>query len=175
MKDAPDYCRWLADREVTKFLSIYENKPPTRREERAWIKEAKKDKTRICLAINTTEGKHIGSVSLMKIDYFSKRAEYGIFIGDRRYHGQGYGTEAGKLLVDYGFKRLKLYRICLRLIGYNVRGQRSYEKIGFKIEGRLRDHVYRDGCYHDEILMGILRNEYLKNDRKKYGFKIRKN
>ncbi|OGY45446.1 MAG: hypothetical protein A2744_00405 [Candidatus Buchananbacteria bacterium RIFCSPHIGHO2_01_FULL_44_11] len=165
-KDAPDYCRWLADQEVTKFLAIYDNKPPTLKEERQWIAAAKKDKSRVVLAIDTADGRHIGSIALMKIDQYAKRAEYGIMIGDKYYWGQGCGTEAGRLLVNYGFKKLKLHRIELRYIAYNIRGAKSYKKIGFKEEGRLRDHFFREGYWHDEVVMGILRYEYHRKAKK---------
>jgi RimJ/RimL family protein N-acetyltransferase len=175
IKDAPRFCRWLKDREVTKFLSIYNQAPPTLEEEKDWVKRAQKDKNNFRLAIDTIAGKHIGNVSLQGIDRGDKRAAFGILIGDKKYWGQGYGTEAGKLMVDYGFKKLKLHRIHLTCIAYNIRGKKSYEKIGFKIEGRLREHLFRDGCWHDEIHMGILADEYLKNKEKKYGKKSRKN
>ncbi|OGY44797.1 MAG: hypothetical protein A2729_02835 [Candidatus Buchananbacteria bacterium RIFCSPHIGHO2_01_FULL_39_14] len=167
LKDAPWFCRWLKDREVTKFLAIYELPPPALKEEIEWIKEARRDKNNLRLAITTTEGKLIGSIGLNKIDRYHRRAEYGIFIGDQRYWGQGYGTEAGKLIIDYGFKKLKLHRIYLRFIAYNIRGQKSYKKIGFKLEGRQRDHTFRDGAWHDEVMMGILKSDILENKKLK--------
>ena len=65
---------------------------------------------------------------------------------------------------DYGFKKLKLHRIYLRFIAYNIRGQKSYQKVGFKIEGRARNHYFRDGYFHDQIQMGLLRDEWLKKN-----------
>lgn len=167
LKDAGRFCRWLADREVTKFLSMYDQAPISIKEEMEWIRKSNRDKSNFRLAIDTIDGRHIGTVSLNSIDDFNKNAEYGIFIGDKRYWGQGYGTEAGKLMVDYGFKKLKLHRIYLRYLAYNIRGLKSYLKAGFKSEGRKRQHIFRDGFWHDEVLMGILREEYLKNKSKK--------
>ncbi|MBN1779074.1 MAG: GNAT family N-acetyltransferase [Candidatus Buchananbacteria bacterium] len=164
LKDAPNFCRWLEDREVTKFLDRYDN-PPTLKEEREYILEQRKKKDHIQFSIDSVDGAHIGVCSLMKISAKSKRAEFGIFIGDKKYWGQGCGTEACRLIVDYGFKKLRLHRVYLRVFGYNIRGIKSYQKVGFKIEGRLREQVYRDGFYHDMIFMGILRNEYLKNKK----------
>jgi len=132
LKDAPWFCRWLKDREVTKFLAIYELPPPALKEEIEWIKEARRDKNNFRLAIDTIDGVHIGSIALNKIDRFTKRAEFGIFIGDKKYLGQGLGTQACQLIIDYGFKKLKLHRIYLRYIAYNIRGEKSYLKCGFK-------------------------------------------
>ncbi len=165
LDDARRFAEWLSDPEVTKFLSIYDQPPPTLKEERDYIKRARKDKDNLRFAIDTIEGRHIGSIGLNKIDKFHKRADYGIFIGDKKYWGQGYGTEACKLIVGHGFKKLKLHRIHLTCIAYNIRGQKSYEKVGFKVEGYLRDHIFRDGYFHDEIHMGLLRSEYFKKIR----------
>ena len=182
LKDAPNFCKWLADLEVTVFLATYEKTPPTLKEEREWIKETKRDKSKINFSIDSVEGDHIGTVSLSSIDNYAKRAEFGIFIGDKKYWGQGCGTEACKLIVDYGFRKMKLHRIYLRCVAYNIRGEKAYSKAGFKVEGRLRDHLYRDKNWHDEIRMSILKNEYLlasrqglNNNKKKYGQRIRKN
>ncbi len=164
VKDAPRFCQWLADREVTKFLSFYEKNPPTIKEEQDWLKKARRDKNNFRLAVDTIDGVHIGTVGLDEIDQSNKRAEYGIFIGDKKYWGQGYGSEAGRLIVDYGFKKLKLHRIFLQVIAYNIRGIKSYKKIGFRIEGRSRQHVWRDGYWHDKIWMGILREEWSKKN-----------
>lgn len=160
MADAPNYCRWFADPEVTRFLERHED-PPTLREERQFLRERPRVPNLAFWAITTASGEHIGSVSLMKISREHARAEYGIMIGNPRYWGQGYGTAAGRLVVRYGFRQLKLQRISLLVYAYNTRGYRSYRRIGFRREGRLRDHFYRAGVHHDAFVMGMLRREYL--------------
>jgi RimJ/RimL family protein N-acetyltransferase len=89
LKDAPRFVKWLDDPEVTQFLDVHNLPTPTLKEEREWITEAKKDKTKACFAIDTKDGVHIGTVSLVKIHPVDKRAEYGIFIGNKMYWGQG--------------------------------------------------------------------------------------
>jgi len=165
LNDAPNFCNWLNDPEVTKFLSIHHLPKPSLKEEREWISKAKLRKNNLNLAVDTAEGIHIGSISLEKIDKFNKHAEFGIMIGDKKYWGQGYGTEAGKLMVDYGFKKLKLHRIYLYIIAYNIRAQKSYEKLGFRLEGSYRQHWMVEGNFHDRVVMGLLRDEYLKKKK----------
>ncbi len=166
LKDAADYCRWLADPELTQFLSRWHHQgPPTLKEERKWLMEDKKDKKNLAFAIDTAFGVHIGTVSLKNIDQENKNAEYGIFIGDKKYWGQGFGTEAGKLIIDYGFKKLKLHMIYLRYIAYNVRGEKSYKKIGFKKAGRIRQAIYLNKCFHDQIRMDLLRSEWQNKNK----------
>ncbi len=166
LKDAPNFCFWLSDMEVTKFLGMYEAKSPSLKEEKEWIKKKQKSKKDVVFSIVADGSIHIGTVSLIKIDKFNKKAEFGIMVGDKKYWGQGYGTEAGRLMVDYGFRKLKLNRIYLRYIAYNIRGEKSYKKIGFRPEGKSRQNIFRDSYFHDEFMMGILRSEWLKENKK---------
>ena len=163
LKDASRFCCWLNDPEVTFFLDIYDKPKTTLKMEKDWINKNKKNKNNLSFSIDTSEGIHIGVVSLRDIQPLHKNAQFGIIIGDKKYWGQGYGTEAGKLIIDYGFKKLKLHRIWLGFYAYNIRGEKSYKKLGFKKESCLRDQIYRNGYYHNLINMGILREEYLKN------------
>lgn len=86
----------------------------------------------------------------------------GIFIGEREYWGKGYGSDAMRLLVAYGFSELNLRRITLGLHSYNERALKSYQKVGFQLEGRVRGEGMRDGVRYDSLYMGILREEWLK-------------
>lgn len=74
--------------------------------------------------------------------------------------GQGRGTEATQLMVRYGFEELGLHKIELRVWSYNQRAIRSYTKAGFVIEGVRRAVAFHAGVFHDEVLMGILAEEY---------------
>ncbi len=167
LKDAPRFCEWLKDPEATKFLSTHGQPPPSLKEERQWIAEQRRSKKNLVLAIDTVDGEHIGSISLRNIISRSRRANFGIAIGNQRYWGQGLGTEACKLIVDYGFRKFKLHRISLELIAYNIRGLKSYKKVGFKVEGRLRDYYWRGGYWHDQIKMGLLQSEYFQKGIRK--------
>lgn len=167
MSDAKNFCLWLSDPEVTVFLQIHGEPPPTLSEEKKYIISTKKDLSKRQFSI-VVAGVHIGTLALSSISKKDRRAEFGIFIGDKKYWGQGCGTEAGKLLLHYAFHTLKLHRVYLSVIGYNIRAIKSYEKIGFRIEGRERQHFFRKGHYHDKIIMGILKNEFIFKC-KKYG------
>lgn len=164
LADAPNYCRWLADPEVTRFLQRHDD-PPTLREERQFLRERQRLPDVAFWVITTADGEHIGSVSLMKITRQHERAEYGIFIGEPKYWGQGYGTAAGRMAVEYGFRILKLRRIYLHVYAYNIRGINSYRRLGFHPEGRLRDHLHREGYFHDVLVMGMLKQEFLAANR----------
>ena len=73
----------------------------------------------------------------------------------------GYGTEAARLMLRLAFERIGLHRVGLSVFAFNERAIRSYQKAGFRVEGRLREAIARDGRYWDEIQMGVLRDEWL--------------
>lgn len=102
----------------------------------------------------------IGMVDLAGIDWLSGNCWVGIGIGDREYWGKGYGSEAMKLILRFGFEQLNLKRVSLTVFEYNQRAYRSYIKCGFKEEGRLRQWMQRSGERSDLVFMGILREEW---------------
>ena len=104
-------------------------------------------------------GEIIGGASLLKIK--DRIAEIGYWLG-KRFWGKGYMTEASKLIIEYGFNKLKLIRICSRVAGPNLASQRVLEKIGFKKEGIGRKQFFKNGKYYDEVRYGLLREEWNK-------------
>ena len=101
-------------------------------------------------------GKPVGSVYFRDINVKYKSAEYGIFIGEDDARGKGIGTEATKLFVDFGLKKIGLHRISLRVLSENKQAYSSYKSAGFKEEGLFRDMVRLDGKYCDVIFMSVL-------------------
>jgi RimJ/RimL family protein N-acetyltransferase len=102
----------------------------------------------------------IGCCELTDISPVHRGAELGIVIFNKKYWGQGFGTEALHLLLDYGFNSLNLHRIFLRVNEDNPRAIRAYEKVGFQQVARYREAIFREGKYIDEVLMDILAEEY---------------
>ena len=78
----------------------------------------------------------------------------------REHIGRGYGTDAMRVIVGYGFREMGLHRIQLGVAPFNPAGIRAYEKAGFVEEGRLRESVLHDGRWYDEVLMSILDHEW---------------
>jgi RimJ/RimL family protein N-acetyltransferase len=104
----------------------------------------------------------IGLTTFSSLDPDNGSVLFHITLGERDVWGQGYGTEAASLMLAHAFERLGLHRVGLSVFSFNERAIRSYEKAGFRIEGRLRDAIARDGRYWDEIQMGALRPEWLE-------------
>ena len=109
----------------------------------------------------------IGTVFLHNVDKVNGSGTVGIFLGDRRYLGQGYGTDALNALVDFGFGELRLERIELEVFDYNARAMRSYVKAGFQTDAVLRRARFHRGAHHDVHLMSILRDDWLALPRQR--------
>ena len=103
----------------------------------AWIKNQVEPGHVVQFIICLQDNREIGSVYLRDIDRESGTAEYGIFIGEEDALGCGYGVQAAKLMLQYGFETLHLESIFLRVLEDNAGARKSYEKAGFqRIENR---------------------------------------
>jgi RimJ/RimL family protein N-acetyltransferase len=141
-----------------KALSSNDPPLPTSLEEieardRKWIEEAHPDSA--WFAIDVDE-ELIGVCGLHGINHYHQRAEAGIRIG-KAYWQRGYGQDAIRTLVDYGFRHLNLAKISLRVLADDERAVGAYRKAGFVEEGRLRNHTWHDGRRHDELVMSVIR------------------
>lgn len=161
LDDAARFVKWLKDEEIRKFLSA-NPKGVNLKKEKEWIGSlTKKKKSEKHFAIDTKENIHIGSLALY-LNLKNKSAALGILIGDKNYWGKGYGAEATRLLLNYGFAKLQLHRIELGVYDYNKRAINLYRKLGFKKEGIKRETVFWKGKFYDLIQMGILQKEWQK-------------
>ncbi len=115
------------------------------------------------LIIETFSGKPIGFISLINIDQENRKAEVGMLIGEKEFWNQGYGTDSLITLLEHLFLGSGFNRIGLEIFEYNQRAKRAYEKIGFQVEGVQRQGLYRNNQYYDVILMGILKEDFVKN------------
>jgi RimJ/RimL family protein N-acetyltransferase len=106
------------------------------------------------------EEEPVGVISLMNISEASDSAELSVIVGHPEDRHQGYGAEAIALILRYGFEDLGLNRVGLSVFEFNEDAISTYEKLGFRKEGRLRKAVKRDDAFHDAILMGISRSEW---------------
>jgi RimJ/RimL family protein N-acetyltransferase len=110
----------------------------------------------VCLA---DSGQLVGMVSLTRIDYVHSNAEFHVMVGERESQNRGVGTAAARAMVRHGFFDLNLHRIYAAILRNNVRSIRMHEKVGFREEGTLRQGAYKNGRYHDIVLMGMLKPE----------------
>jgi diamine N-acetyltransferase len=106
----------------------------------------------------------VGQTAFVRIDHVSRAAVFYIAIYDSAFWSQGYGGEATRLMVHYGFEVLNFNRIQLHVCCENENGVKAYQRAGFQIEGTLRQAMYHHDRYSDFYVMGILRQEYYHHD-----------
>ena len=107
---------------------------------------------------------YLGEVVLNEIDDENRSASFRIALASSTYFGQGLGTEATRMIVEFGFSQLHLHRIELEVYDFNPRAQHVYEKVGFKKEGVRRDVLLWEGKYQSAIVMSILEDEWRSHD-----------
>lgn len=110
--------------------------------------------------IENEEGIPIGRIFYEHLSTKHQNTEVGILVGEKEYWGKGYGTDAMIAFLDYLFNELGLHRVYLYLQSYNTRALKCYEKCGFTQEGILRQNSFTRGKYYDDLVMGILRDEF---------------
>jgi diamine N-acetyltransferase len=160
--DIPRFVAWLNDPEVRQYLLMAY--PLSQAFEEKWFETMlERGMAEQVLVIERRVGDEyeaIGNTSFMHVDWISRNAEIGIFIGEKKVWSQGYGREAMKLMLRHGFNDMNLHRIFLRVYEHNLRGIKAYEYAGFVHEGRLRQDVFRDGAYRDVLIMSVIRPEW---------------
>jgi RimJ/RimL family protein N-acetyltransferase len=144
------------------FLRLLDSDPARVYSKKQIAKWFKKENPRdFSFLISTLEGDlPIGDIGLFVSDWSAGDAYVGIGIGDANFWGKGFGTDAMHIILRYGFLGLNLSRVTLTVFGYNERAIKSYLKVGFKEEGRLRQWMLRDEQRDDLVYMGILRTEW---------------
>ncbi len=154
------YLSWMNDKEVTRYMKtgVF---PMTLKELQSFYDNINSSKTNIIFAIvDKARDLHIGNIKLSKLDWIHRFAELGIMIGEKDCWNKGYGREACDLVLEYAFNRLNLNKIFLGVCAEHESAVASYQKAGFKIEGRIKKLFFYEGKRSDMISMGILKEEY---------------
>jgi RimJ/RimL family protein N-acetyltransferase len=160
-----DFMRWYQDPEVAR-LTRYQDGPMRAEEIERFFTMRALGTDSLAMGIHVREtNKLIGSCAFSQLDGDNGSALFHITIGERDAWGHGYGTETAELMLAHAFERIGLHRVGLSVFAFNERAIHAYEKAGFRIEGRLRDAITRDGSFWDEIQMGVLRDEWLAEHR----------
>jgi RimJ/RimL family protein N-acetyltransferase len=166
LEDLPLYTSWLNDPVVMDNIggNHYNNNLISCKD---WFEDKLKQDKSVLFAIVRHDGDEpIGYFEFMEIEHVHRTAIFCMFIGDEANRNCGYGTEALRLAVGYGFDVLNLNNIELKVYSFNERAYSSYVKAGFKEYGRRRQAYYLNGEYYDMICMDILRGEYYTNKSK---------
>jgi RimJ/RimL family protein N-acetyltransferase len=156
INDYEKYAQWWNDPETVKYL------------QNNWVITAEKQKENL---ISKSKSHHysiidneinelIGEVCFVDINYVNRCAEISVIIGNKEYQNKGYGKEALKLLINYGYQSLSLNCIFLRVYEKNERAINCYKSVGFKQSGMIRQGAYYNQSYDNIVIMDILPNEF---------------
>ena len=165
--DLGEMRKWITDPDSTRYLSDTFVVPQTWEQTAGFLDSllsGSKPGVHLVIADIMT-GDYLGQCDLMNVTDYSRKAELAIVLGPE-HQGNGYGGEAIELLLELAFCHLNLNRVHLRVSSQNARALACYERAGFAREGVLRQDSFSGGEYRDTVIMGILRDEWLRTHKR---------
>jgi RimJ/RimL family protein N-acetyltransferase len=156
--------RWINDREVTRHLGM--RYPVPMLAEERWMEAIAgmpMSFTNVWFAVETKDGQHIGNINFHRSDPEDRKARLGFMIGEKSFWSKGYGADALRTLLRFGFDQMNLHRIDLTVDADNARAIACYRKCGLVEEVRMRQERFTRGAYRDQLVMGVLRDEFRQN------------
>jgi RimJ/RimL family protein N-acetyltransferase len=159
--DSIAFARWSEDDQYLRIMDDDPARPVSPEAHADWERPFLQMPNAFMFRVRTLEDDTmIGTVALGNVQWVHRTAMLGIAIGDPRYRGRGYGSDAIKLILGYAFRELNLYRVWLHTLGFNLPAQRAFERAGFKREGAQRGAIWREGRRTDLLYYGMLREEW---------------
>ncbi len=155
--DIPNKVRWINNPENNTFLHY--DLPLEIDKTEAWF-DNNKGRTDRYDAVIEADGVPVGLIGLLSIDNKNKKAEYYVTLGERKYLGRGIAARATKLLLEYAFTELNLNRVYLYTEVDNSSAVRSYERIGFRREGVIKDDLFSKGRFVDRYVYRITKEDF---------------
>ena len=155
--------KWANDPQIRRLTG--EVRPMTAAAAERFFEKVNNEEDRVWFMVVLREDDRvIGEAGLLRMFPPWRATDLSIILGEVDAWGQGYGTEAIRLLLDYAFGSLNFHRVAIGVVGFNERALRFYERVGFRREGIQRDGYYYGGRYHDFVMMSMLEDEYLRAD-----------
>lgn len=155
------YPGWFNDPEVCRYNShcVF---PYSKEDALRYVRRITGSTTDLVLAIiQRSDNRHMGNVSLQQIDGVNRTAEFAILIGEKDCWGKGYSKEAGRLILDHGFRMLNLNRIYCGTPLDNIPMKRLALSLGMRQEGIRRQVLFKEGRALDMVEFGVLKEEHL--------------
>ena len=158
-EDAERSYRWMNDPNIVRTLKA--RYPIAFQNEQEWIERAihSADGERHFAIERKDDRSHIGNASIHEIDWVSRRAWFGLFIGEPTAWNRGFGGDAIGTLVRFAFEEMNLSKLSIRVFDYNDRAKHVLESHGFVREGLLKREFYREGTFHDIVLFSMFREQ----------------
>jgi RimJ/RimL family protein N-acetyltransferase len=161
-EDAERCYRWMNDPNIVRTLkSRY---PIAFSNEIEWLDRAMSEAgTERHFAIERKDDRsHIGNASIHDIDWVSRTAWFGLFIGEPTAWNRGFGGDAIGTLVRFAFDEMNLDKLRINVFDYNDRAKHVLEGHGFVVEGKLVRDFFREGTWHDIVIFSVFRESRTK-------------
>lgn len=155
------------DTPARRLLECAVELPPTMTEAKSFVEKFSAFSTnngRIMFTIESLNGENVGGINLNSIDERNGTFSIGIQI-DRDHRGKGYGTRAVRILLRYAFYERRLNKFNDSVLEGNEASATMMRKLGCIQEGVRRQVIYTDGKYHDLILFGLTKDEFIENEK----------
>lgn len=162
--DVTLFTRWVNEPDTNRYTSS--RFPMTELGEEEWIKKASvatQYPSNVRLVIETKKGSApIGIINLHAIDWIHRHATTGSMIGEAKYRGKGYATDAKMTLLEYAFDRLGMHKIISRADARNVKSIEYSKRCGYVVEATLKEEIFDAGKWRDIVSLACFRDSWKK-------------
>jgi UDP-4-amino-4,6-dideoxy-N-acetyl-beta-L-altrosamine N-acetyltransferase len=155
--------KWRMSPEVSKYM--YTDPVITPEQQRNWYEKLKKDPIRRYWIIRV-DADFVGVINFYNIDLINKRCSWAYYLGETSVRGKGVGKQIELNVLSHVFDDLRLNKLCCEVLAFNDLVVKIHQKYGAKIEGKLKKHIYKNGVFHDVIVMGNLKEEWDEMEEK---------
>lgn len=159
-KDLEMLLESINDPETEKYVGGY-SFPTSMKQQKEWFDKNSNDNHNIRMMIETKNDGVVGFANIINIDWKNRTASHGVKIFNKELRSKGIGTDTVMAIMRYCFEELNLNKLEGAIIAYNKASINLYiTKCGWKVEGTRRKSIFKNNAYHDDIIMGILKEEY---------------
>ena len=148
-----EHIQWFND--PATFLYLGTKFGQTKSTVKAYVQSIKPPNL-ICKIVVKPDHRYVGNIALQHFDSVHRRMELGIVVGVVDARGKGIGKQACSLIIKYAFEHLNVHKITAGTVAENISMDKAFRDLGFKVEGRLLEHWYVEGKYHDVYRYGLL-------------------
>jgi diamine N-acetyltransferase len=157
--DLPHIRRWLEDETLRGEIGA--TAPMSERDAEEWFDRVEADGSRVWYVVVLDEDDRVvGEAGLLRVNPKWRTSDMTVIIGEEEDRSRGYGTEAGRLILDLAFNYFGLHRVAIGVVGFNDAALRFWKRLGFREEGVQRDGYFHDGRFYDFVMMSILEDEW---------------
>ena len=148
---------WRNSPSVSQYM--YTNEYISPEQQQNWFKKVSSDDSQKYWIV-LFQGKKVGLVSIYSINQRFKWCHWGFYLGEEQERGQKIGSKVECFFLEYLFNTLHFNRVIGEVFALNSKGVAFHEKFGFRREGYFRQHILKDGIYHDVVAIALLKNEW---------------